>query len=659
MKSPSVPRIGLMIIPSDPFWIQIYHSIVRANEDIGDDLITLHLAGNMNQIDQFAPETIVDQVMAYNLDALITTQIPDEILSGLLEHDLPVLCLAEVIHIDHRRLTLFSEMDEGGAIAAEYLGARLNGKGSIMVVTAAKLKISSVGQSRLRGFMAVMERFPQIQVDHIPCSWDYRETFDEMMEVFENYQKPIDAVFGISDSIMFAVQDAGIKTGKLLPNTILVGLNGDPQALVAVAEGTFQATVDVGTELVGGKAIEFAHQAAYGKKIPDRIPFTYQIVTHENVATIAARKLSTLADLFNHLVGFDRQREHDRLIQFEGALEISHRIGFLLNSEQLSAEISAAVHKSFGYNWVRILRYTESDNELTTYGGELSPASRQIPISQDRLLFLALANNAPIIIPDTQRSFRWHTGAEWSQIRSRAILPIQLGEQVIGLIDLQAAQPILQPSFEITGLKMLATQVGIAMQNADLYQDALRAREQAELLSTENARLYGELMETSVQDELTSAFNRRGLMERSRHELMLAHRLNYQVGVLMFDVDNFKKINDTYGHGVGDEVLCAVVKLCQQNIRETDILGRYGGDEFVILMPGCDLEDAYKKGNFLRECVEQSRFSSGDDFFHVTISMGIVVNSHEMFEFEELLQKADQALYLSKQAGKNIVSYGV
>jgi diguanylate cyclase (GGDEF)-like protein len=656
MNTSSVPRIGLMIIPSDPFWIQIYQSIVRANQDIGDELITLHPAGKMNQIDQFAPETIVDQVMAHGLDALITTQIPDGILSGLLEHGLPVLCLAEVIHLSHPRLTLFAEMDEGGAIAADYLGRRLNGKGRVMIVTAAKLKISSVGQSRLRGFMTGMQQFPEIHVDHIPCSWDFQETYDEMLKVFEDYPHQIDAVFGISDSIMFAVREAGIKTGKLPSDAVLVGLNGDPQALVAVVEEKFHATVDVGTELVGGTALAYAHQAAYGKPIPDRIPFTYQLVTHENVAAVAARKLTILADVYNHLVGFDRQREHDRLVQLEAAVEISHRFGSLLTGEQISAEISAAVHKGFGYQWARILRYIPSSGELTSYGGELSPASCQVPMFQDQLLHTVLVNKTPVIIPDMQTSFRWRPGPEWSQIRSRAILPIQVAGQVIGLLDLQSARPILQPSFDSTGLEMLAAQVGIAMQNAQLYQEALHAREQAERLASENARLYDELREISVQDELTSALNRRGLMERGRIELMHAHRLIYEVGVLMFDVDDFKKINDTYGHAVGDEVLCAIVRFCQQNIRETDLLGRYGGDEFVILLPGCDLENASQKGDRLRESIAQLRFSAGGASFCITISMGATFCGPDIMDLEKLLQKADQALYISKQAGKNVVS---
>ncbi len=644
-----------MIIPSDPYWIQVYQSIVKTNEQIGDELITLHPATTMEQLDQFVPESIVDQVLAHDLDALICTEIPSEILSGLLDKGLPVLCLAEVVKQSHPLLTILSEMDEGGFIAGEYIGQQLGGKGHVMIVTAAKLKILSVGQSRLKGFMAAMQRYPDIQVDHIPCFWAYHETYVEMIKVFETYQKQIDAIFGISDTIMFAARDAGFKTGKISKQTILVGLNGDPQSLVAVAEGTIHATIDDGTEQVGANAIEFAHQAAYGNPIPKTIPHVFQLVTSENVAAVAARKLKVVADLPNYLVGYDRQKDHDRMVQLEAMVEISHQIGSLLDRVQLSDGISAAVRKGFGYEWVRILRYLTSQDEIVHYGGDLSPASRQIPIPQDWLLKTVVTSKEPIIIPDTLKSFRWRLGDEWRQIRSRAVIPIRLGEEIIGLLDLQSSQPILQPSFEITGLEILAGQVGIAIQNAGLYQEALQARKQAELLATENVRLYAELKESSIQDELTSVLNRRGLMERGRNELIHARRLNYQVGILMFDLDNFKNINDTYGHAVGDQVLCSVVRTCQRNIREIDLFGRYGGDEFVIIMPGTSLETACQVGKRLRENVEQICFPAEGGFPHITISVGVAIDSSEDLKLEELVHKADLALYAAKQAGKNTV----
>lgn len=656
IQKSSSPRIGLMIVPSDPFWIQIHQSVVKTNQHIGAELITLHPANSMNQLDRYAPEAMVDQILAHNLDALITTQIPSEVLMGLLSHGLPVLYLAEVVDQRHPLLTTLSEMDEGGRIAGEYIGQKLKGKGHAMIVTAAKLNILSVGQSRLRGFLKAMQQFPDIQVEHVPCSWFYDETLAEMNRVFANYYKPVDAIFGISDSIMFAVREAGLKAGKINADTLLIGLNGDPQALVAVVEGFFDATIDVGIESVGQKAIEFAYQAAFGKPVPDTIPFVYQLVTAENVATVAARRLTTVADLSNNLVGYDRQRQLDRLEQFEAMVEISHQIGSLLTSTQLSAGICAAVRKGFGYEWVRILRYDASGDQLVLYGGNLSPASDQILIVRDSLLQIAKTNKTPIIIPDTRTSFRWQLGDEWNHIRSRAIIPIQLGDQLIGLLDLQSAQPILQPSFETTGLELLATQVGIGMQNADLYQEALHARHQAELLATENARLYTELVDISIKDELTGALNRRGLMERGRNELSHAIRLNYPVGILMFDIDNFKNVNDTYGHTVGDQVLFAIVKLCQQNIREIDVIGRYGGDEFVILIPGCNLENTCQVGWRLLESVESFLLSAEQDTFSVTISVGVSSQGSEGLSLDEMIQKADLALYAAKQAGKNTVN---
>jgi diguanylate cyclase (GGDEF)-like protein len=232
-----------------------------------------------------------------------------------------------------------------------------------------------------------------------------------------------------------------------------------------------------------------------------------------------------------------------------------------------------------------------------------------------------------------------------------------LGDRLVALLDLQSSHPILQPSFDVTGLEMLAGEVSIAIQNADLYHEMLQARKQAESLAVENARLYAELLEISVQDELTSVLNRRGLMQRGKNELSHGRRLKYQVGILMFDLDNFKNINDTYGHAVGDQVLRAVAQACKGKIRDIDIFGRYGGDEFVIILPGCNLETACQVGARLRESVEQTGFPTNAGILHITISVGVVVGNPDELEDEVLYHKADLALYAAKQAGKNTIHF--
>ena len=653
-KSP-VPRIGLMIIPSDPFWIQIYQAIVKTNQRLCNELITLHPATMMDQLDTLKPEVIIDQVLAQGLDVLITTEVPSLILSGILERGLRVICLAEVVHVDHPMLTILADMHKGGYMAGEMIGQHLGGSGHAVIVTAAKMKIQSIGQSRLAGFMDAMKQYPGIQVDHIPCFWTYQDTYKELLTVFQDYPSPIDAVFGISDSILFAVRDAAQEKGRIDKHTILVGLNGDPQMLVEVAEGTVLATIDVDAEGVGIQSMEYAHQAAYGNPIPKTIPWVYQMVTRENVAAVAAHKLTVLADLPNHLVGYDRQKEHDRLLQFEAMAEVSHQIGAMLSRAELSEGISLAVQKAFGYEWTRILHTCESGDRLVYYGGVLSPDSTQIPIEQDELLQMVLANSEPIIIPDTDTAYRWHVGQEWKTLRARAILPIPFGEKIIGVLDLQSSSPILQPSFETTGLRMLAEQVGIAIQNATLYNDALEARQKAESYAAENSRLYAVLMKSSLLDELTGAFNRRGLMEQGRTEMSHALRLKYEVGLMMFDLDNFKVINDRHGHGVGDRVLRAVVEEGQANIREIDTLARYGGDEFVIIMPGCNLETVKIVAERLRAGVERLTIHQEEAILRITVSVGVAVYTNQEITLEELLRKADLALYAAKQAGKNNV----
>jgi diguanylate cyclase (GGDEF)-like protein len=607
--------------------------------------------------EKFEPEVVIDQVLAQDLDALITTEIPSVMLEGILRSGLPVICLAEVLKIAHPRLTILAEMDLGGYLAGEYIAKKLNGNGRVLIITAAKMQIQSVGQGRLRGFLAAMAAAPGIQVEHIPCYWTYPETYQEMRRVLQNRTEAIDAIFGASDTILFAARDACLELGKIAEHTLLVGLNGDPLGLAAVADGLIHATIDMGAEDVGAAAFEYAHQAASGKAIPKAIPEVFQLVTSDNVASVAARKLTSLANLSNHLVGYDRQKEHDRLMQLEAVAELSHQISAMLSQADLSMGIGAAVRRGFGYEWTRILRYDEGNRSLVYYGGDNSPVSACVPIPQDELLQYAASQSERVIIPDTHTSFRWRIGHEWDAIRSRAILPIWGGGKLMGLLDMQSSQPILQPCFESAGLKMLAEQIGIVVLNVDLYQAAIQAQERAEAFAAENSRLYAELVKLSLLDDLTGAFNRRGLMERGRNELSHARRLNYEVGILMFDLDNFKQINDSFGHGVGDHVLRVVVEAGQTNIREIDVLGRYGGDEFVIIMPGCNLDNARQMAERLRACVEGLKIVCEGNDLQTTISAGVTIYGNKEQTLEELLQKADQALYTAKQSGKNIVHY--
>jgi diguanylate cyclase (GGDEF)-like protein len=124
---------------------------------------------------------------------------------------------------------------------------------------------------------------------------------------------------------------------------------------------------------------------------------------------------------------------------------------------------------------------------------------------------------------------------------------------------------------------------------------------------------------------------------------------------MMLDLDYYKRINDTYGHDVGDQALRQITQLCQENVREVDILARYGGDEFIILLPETNLEEAADIAERLRCNMEASQIEIDSIPISTTLSIGVAGTADRHTEFNELLKWADIALYKAKQAGKNRV----
>jgi diguanylate cyclase (GGDEF)-like protein/PAS domain S-box-containing protein len=172
------------------------------------------------------------------------------------------------------------------------------------------------------------------------------------------------------------------------------------------------------------------------------------------------------------------------------------------------------------------------------------------------------------------------------------------------------------------------------------------ARKEAERRLEDLARL----------DPLTGVANRRYFRERAEEELARAERYARPVAVLLLDVDHFKKVNDSYGHQIGDEVLKRVAAECQRNLRGTDVFGRYGGEEFICLLAESGPEDARRAAERMREAVADARWSLADRTVTATISVGLACRPSGAAEtLDRLAQKADEALYAAKAAGRNRV----
>lgn len=163
-----------------------------------------------------------------------------------------------------------------------------------------------------------------------------------------------------------------------------------------------------------------------------------------------------------------------------------------------------------------------------------------------------------------------------------------------------------------------------------------------------------QLSDAIDRDSLTGLLKHARIKEQVNIELERAARQGKPVSVAMIDLDHFKDVNDTYGHAVGDRVIRALSQLLRQRLRKTDSIGRYGGEEFVAILPDCDQQSACELLNAIRESFAALNFSVGDKVFSVTLSAGVATSSGAWKT--NMLEAADQALYRAKDSGRNRVA---
>ncbi|MBI3739992.1 MAG: diguanylate cyclase [Chloroflexi bacterium] len=159
----------------------------------------------------------------------------------------------------------------------------------------------------------------------------------------------------------------------------------------------------------------------------------------------------------------------------------------------------------------------------------------------------------------------------------------------------------------------------------------------------------------AITDSLTGLPNRRQILRHAELEFQRALRFNHPLSVMMIDIDSFKHVNDTYGHPVGDQVLSEVVARCKQGLRKIDLLGRYGGDEFICLLVETELESAREAAERTRQRVMETPIKTDRGPLNITISIGVASLSAKHASLSAALSSADDALYVAKKTGKNKV----
>lgn len=166
----------------------------------------------------------------------------------------------------------------------------------------------------------------------------------------------------------------------------------------------------------------------------------------------------------------------------------------------------------------------------------------------------------------------------------------------------------------------------------------------------------GQLQQLSRTDRLTGLLNRGYWEECLGIEFVRYQRYRHKTSLVIFDIDHFKKINDGYGHQAGDAVIRAVAELTRSHARATDVAGRYGGEEFVVLLPDTELDGAFLFAERLRKAVQETVVPYGGQRIQFTISLGVALLEDDCQRYEQLIERADAALYDSKESGRNRTS---
>jgi diguanylate cyclase (GGDEF)-like protein len=204
--------------------------------------------------------------------------------------------------------------------------------------------------------------------------------------------------------------------------------------------------------------------------------------------------------------------------------------------------------------------------------------------------------------------------------------------------------------------RVLAARLRAGQRVIKLQQEIERDREDIRRFAAELAVTNRRLQEVALTDVLTGLPNRRFAMERIHQEWSLAARANRALSCLIVDIDEFKRVNDTYGHDVGDSVLRHIAKLLKDGLRTHDVISRTGGDEFLAICPDTGLPAALICAERLRRAVEAAPISSGMLQLRGTVSIGVATREPTMVDTDALIKRADQGAYVAKQQGRNRVA---
>jgi diguanylate cyclase (GGDEF)-like protein len=359
-----------------------------------------------------------------------------------------------------------------------------------------------------------------------------------------------------------------------------------------------------------------------------------QIRIGEHVASLVQRDETVPADL---IAAYSTTRPLTRELLLESVdqhavllYEVSSRLNTILDLPTALREVSALMRVAMGAEKCDVI-LAQYFNQFAELGFPTSVAKQ------------AIEQRSVVIIPDLAARPDTVSGKSGLLLNVHSVLcvPVLLEQEVVALIYVYKTDPAARPfdRHDVQLAVAISHQAALTIQRAQLL-DKARVLEQ-----------------WAITDSLTGLHNRRQILMLAELEFQRARRYQnrHPLALLMVDIDNFKQVNDTRGHPEGDRVIEAVAARCRVGLRDIDLIGRYGGDEFVVLLIETELAGARRVAERLRRGVGETALDSNLGPLNVSISVGVATSGPDYQNLAALHSAADAALYAAKTAGKNCV----
>ena len=316
--------------------------------------------------------------------------------------------------------------------------------------------------------------------------------------------------------------------------------------------------------------------------------------------------------------------------------EITKKMSEYLKFEDIFRAFSSFLKGNFSFRKCDLLILARVDDKLrvdraySVWQKDPDNSAHPKPVNCEKLIELFANGFRDVYLKKIEdgQAFK-NLGIEDDGIETFAVVPLLSERKMVGMLAVENL-----PKADLERFVILAMQFALEIKKVLLY-------EMVEKLA--------------VTDSLTGLNVRRYFYERLEDELQRSKRYKFEFAFIMVDIDDFKKCNDTYGHMVGDVVIKDIARIIKESVREIDIVGRYGGEEFSIALPETGRSSASAVAERLRKNIEEGVFKAYDEKLKLTISAGVAVYPEDASDIDNIIDKADEALYRAKKLGKNVV----